>query len=192
VRLLTGELPALIYCPEALDVPQALRLIDDYDLDATLILGPSCYKAVDLIDERERPVILDPELVFWETDPRTDEDRRIVLPRIYRQAGVPILFQTGGGSLGRNFLWYQAATAAKYGMPFEEALEALTIQPARVLGVEDSIGSIEPGKDADLVILTGEPLRLGTWVETTIIDGEIVYRQEEDQKLQELLRPSAD
>ena len=61
-------------------------------------------------------------------------------------------------------------------MPADEALEALTIRPARLLGVDEFVGSIEEGKDADLVILTGEPLKLGTWVDTTIVDGQVVYR----------------
>jgi imidazolonepropionase-like amidohydrolase len=198
VRLLKGELPAFIYCELAMDVPQALKLIDEYELDATLILGRDCYKAVDLVAGRDLPAILDPDLVFWETDPRTDEDEQIVLPRIYREAGVPITFQTSGSSsfsassLGPSYLWYQAATAVKYGMPRAEALEALTIRPARMLGVDQFVGSIEQGKDADLVILTGDPLRLGTWVDTTIVDGQVVYRRDEDTRLKELLRPTED
>ena len=79
-----------------MDVPHALKLIDEYKLDAVLVLGRDCYKAVDLIADRDLPVILDPDLVFWETDPRTDEDEQIVLPRIYREAGVPITFQAEG------------------------------------------------------------------------------------------------
>ncbi|QDV34539.1 amidohydrolase family protein [Tautonia plasticadhaerens] len=198
VRLLKGELPAFVYCEQAMDVPQALRLIDEYKLDATLILGRDCYKAVDLVAGRDEPVVLDPDLVFWETDPRTDEDERIVLPRIYREAGVPITFQASGvssfsaTSLGPSYLWYQAATAVKYGMPPEEALEALTLRPARMLGIDAFVGSIEEGKDADIVILTGEPLKLGTWVDTTIVDGRVVYRRDEDSRLKELLRPIGD
>ncbi|WP_152051537.1 amidohydrolase family protein [Tautonia marina] len=198
VRLLKGELPAFLYCELAMDVPHALRLIDDYKMKATLILGRDCYKAVDLLAGRDEPVILDPELVFWETDPRTDRDDQIVLPRLYREAGVPITFQTSGSSLfsattlGPSLLWYQAAMAVKYGMPEEEALEALTLRPARLIGVDSFVGSIEPGKDADLVILTGDPLKLGTWVDTTIIDGKIVYRREDDSRMRALLFPNAE
>ncbi|WP_169975631.1 amidohydrolase family protein [Tautonia rosea] len=196
VRLLKGELPAFLYCEQAMDVPHALKLIDDYGLNATLILGRDCHKAVGLLAGRDDPVILDPELVFWETDPRTDEDEQIILPRLYREVGVPITFQTSGSSLssattlGPSLLWYQAATAVKYGMPVEEALEALTLRPARLIGVDSFVGSIEPGKDADLVIFSGEPLKLGTWVETTIIDGKIVYRREDDSRMRALLQPN--
>jgi imidazolonepropionase-like amidohydrolase len=200
VRLMKGEIPAFIYCDAAMDVPQAVKLAREYKLKAILVLGHNCYKAVKQVAASKLPVILDPTLVFWETDPRTGEDRKIVLPKIYREAGVPITFQvtglTGGNlfrapdlpaTLGANYLWYQAATAVKYGMPVQDALEAMTLRPAKLLGADTLAGSIEPGKDADLVILTGDPLKISTWVETTIIHGKVVYERDKDQKLQHLL-----
>jgi imidazolonepropionase-like amidohydrolase len=99
----------------------------------------------------------------------------------------------GGGAaqptLGTNYLWYQAATLVKYGTPADEALKAITLQPAQTLGVEKLVGSIEPGKDADLAILTGDPLKLDTWVQTTIVGGKVVYERDQDRKLQKLLKP---
>jgi imidazolonepropionase-like amidohydrolase len=208
VKLLQGELPAFIYCEAAMDVPQALRLIDEFKLKAILVLGPDCYKAASLIAESKLPVILDPLLVFWETDPRTDLDKQVILPRIYREAGVPVTFQTaeggtgldqfgrgaggGGVPLGSAFPWYQAAIAVKYGTPTAEALEALTLRPAKLLGVDEFVGSIEPGKDADLVIWTTDPLSAEAWVDTTIVGGKVVYRKEEDAKLRDLLNPPKD
>lgn len=201
VRLLKGDVPALIYCDAAMDVPQALKLTREYNLKAVLILGHNCYKAAKLVAESKLPVVLDPTLVFWETDPRTGEDRKIVLPKLYREAGVPMTFQVTGiaggtlfrapdlpATLGSNFLWYQAATAVKYGTPPTEALEAVTLRPAKLLGVDALTGSIAPGKDADLVILTGDPLKLNTWVQTTLVRGKVVYEREKDRKLQHLLQ----
>jgi imidazolonepropionase-like amidohydrolase len=200
VRLLKGQLPAIIYCDAAMDVPQALRLTQEYKLKTILVLGHNCYKAAKQIADSKLPVILDPTLVFWESDPRTGEDRKIALPRVYREAGVPMTFQVTGlaagnlarapdlpPTLGTNFLWYQAATAMKYGTPLPEALEAITLRPAKLLGVEATTGSIETGKDADLVILTGEPLKLTTWVETTVVRGKVVYERDKDRRLQHLL-----
>jgi imidazolonepropionase-like amidohydrolase len=200
-RLLKGELTAFIYCDAALDVPQAVKLVQTYQLKAILVLGQNCYKAAPQVAASKLPVVLDPTLVFWETDPRTGEDRKIILPRIYREAGVPVTFQVTGaasaspffspnlpGTLGSNYLWYQAATAVKYGTPVAEALEAITLRPARILGVSELVGSIEPGKDADLVILTGDPLKLDTWVETTLVRGQVVYERDKDRKLQHLLQ----
>jgi hypothetical protein len=203
VRLLKGEMPAFIYCDAAMDVPQALKLAGQYNLKAILVLGQSCYKAVKQVAASKLPVILDPTLVFWETDPRTGEDRKIILPKIYHEAGVPFTFQVTGlaagglarapdlpATLGTNFLWYQAATAVKYGTPVPEALAAITLRPAKLLGVDALVGSIEPGKDGDLVILTGDPLKITTWVETTIVRGKVVYERAKDRKLQHLLPTS--
>jgi cytosine/adenosine deaminase-related metal-dependent hydrolase len=165
-----------------------------------LVLGHNCHKAAKLVAQSNLPVILDPTLVFWETDPRSGEDRKVVLPKIYREAGVPLTFQVTGmaggnlfrapdlpATLGTNFLWYQAATAVKYGLPREDALEAITLRPAKLLGIDTLAGSIEPGKDADLVILTGDPLKLTTWVETTLVRGKVVYERDKDRKLRQLL-----
>jgi imidazolonepropionase-like amidohydrolase len=201
VRLLKGEMPAFLYCDAALDVPQALKLTSEYNLKTILVLGHNCYKAAKLVAASKLPVIVDPTLVFWETDPRTGEDRKIILPKIYRQAGVPMTFQVTGiaggtlfrspdlpATLGTNYLWYQAATAVKYGTPVAEALEAITLRPAKLLGADALVGSIAPGKDADLVILTGDPLKISTWVQTTIIRGQVVYERDKDRKLQHLLQ----
>jgi imidazolonepropionase-like amidohydrolase len=204
VRLLKGEMPAFIYCDAAMDVPQALKLTREYNLKTILVLGQNCYKAAKEVAASKLPVILAPTLVFWETDPRSGEDRKIILPKIYREAGVPMTFEVtgvvGGSSyraaadlpatLGTNYLWYQAATAVKYGTPVTEALEAITLRSAKLLGVDALAGSIEPGKDADLVILTGDPLKITTWVETTLVRGKVVYERDKDRKLQHLLQPA--
>jgi imidazolonepropionase-like amidohydrolase len=204
VRLLKGELPAFIYCDAAMDVPQALKLVREYNLKAILVLGHNCYKAARQVAASKLPVILDPTLVFWESDPRTGEDRKIILPRIYREAGVPVVFQVTGpassrgfggategpATLGTNYLWYQAATAVKYGTPVAEALEAITQRPAKLLGVDGLCGTIAEGKDADLVILTGDPLKLNTWVHATLVRGKVVYERDKDRKLQHLLQSS--
>lgn len=201
-KLLKGEVLALIYCELAMDVPQAIKLINEYKLKAVLILGQDCHKAVKQIAVAKLPVVLDPTLVYWETDPRTGEERQIVLPKIYRDAGVPVTYQVTGAAagtlfrapnlpptVGTNYLWYQAATAVKYGTPADEALRAMTLRAAQTIGMANAVGSIEPGKDADLVILTGDPLHLDTWVDKTLIAGKVVYERENDRKLKALLKP---
>lgn len=190
-RLLKGELPAYIYCDSAMDVGQAMRLIDTYELKAVLVLGRDCYKAAEMLAKQKKVVVLDPTLVFWETDRQKREDKKIVVPREMMSAGVSFVFQVDGSgtrqNLGSGFLWYQAATCVKYGMSEADALRALTLTSAELLGVDAFVGSIEPGKDADLVIMSGEPLSAGTWVEMTLVGGEVVYERSEDQKLKRLL-----
>ena len=200
MKLLKGELPAFIYCELAMDVPQAIKLTKEYNLKTTLVLGHNCYKAAKQVAASKLPVIVDSTLVFWETDPRTGEDHKIIIAKIYKEAGVPLTYPGHGHrsgqpvprsdlppTLGTNFLWYQAATAVKYGVPVAEALESITLRPAKLLGIDKQAGSIEVGKDADIVILTGDPLRVSTWVDTTLVRGKVVYERKQDRKLKQLL-----
>jgi imidazolonepropionase-like amidohydrolase len=192
--LLRGEMSAFVYCANAMDVVQALSLTKQYKLKTILVLGQECYRAVDLIAASKLPVILSDTLVFWKTDPRTGDDEKIVLPKIYHDKNIPLTFlvsTTTRPTLGGRYLWYQAAIAVKYGLSVDEALKSITLRPAEILGVDKFVGSIEPGKDADLVILSGDPLKLMTWVETTIVNGKVVYEREKDTKLKGLLAPKA-
>jgi imidazolonepropionase-like amidohydrolase len=203
IRLLKGELAAYIYCELAMDVPQAIKLTKEYNLKTTLVLGHLAYKAAKQVAASKLPIVVDATLVFWETDPRTGDDRKVVIPKVYKEAGVPLTFQVTGiaggtlfrapdlpPTLGSNYLWYQAATAVKYGLSVNEALESITLRPAKLLGIDKQAGSIEPGKDADLVILTGDPLHVATWVQSTLVRGKVVYEREKNRKLQQLLPTS--
>lgn len=194
-QALQGKLPVFLYCDRAMDVGQGLRLVEQYGLGPIFVLGRDCHEAAEMLTEQKRPVILDPTLVYWETDPQTREDRRVIVPRAFLKAEVPFIFQTSSNSRqtdGDSYLWYQAATAIKYGMPREDALRAVTLTPAELLGIDQFVGSIEAGKDADLVILTGDPLAVDSWVEMTLVGGETVYRRSEDVKLKRLLEEPAE
>ena len=188
--ILSGELPVMIYCDKAMDVGQAMRLIKQYNFKASLVLGRECYKAAKQVAEADLPVVIDSQLVFFEEDPRTKEETKVILPKVFRDHEVKFAFQVGRGggtTLGTSYFWYQAATAVKYGMPVEEALESLTTLPAEFLGVDELVGSIEKGKDADIIVLSGEPLSVDTWVDMTVVNGEIVYEKEKDEQLKLLL-----
>ena len=195
-KAVKGEQPVYIYCENGMDVTAALQLVTEYSLKPIFVLGPSCYKAAELLAKRNETVILDASLVFWETNPRTREDKKVIVPQIYRTAKVPFVFQTEGfgarTSLGSSFFWFQAATAVKYGMPEKEAIEAITLLPAKRIGIANLVGSLEVGKDADMLIITGEPLNISTWVEQTIIDGKVVYERSKDDKFKRLLAPAAE
>ena len=76
-------------------------------------------------------------------------------------------------------------------MPADEALAAITLKAAQAIGIGDRAGSIEVSKDADLAILTGDPLKLDTWVDKTLVAGKVVYERENDRKLKALLKPES-
>jgi imidazolonepropionase-like amidohydrolase len=102
-------------------------------------------------------------------------DEAFTLPERLRAAGVRYCIGDGGSGFGaantRN-LPYHAAMAAAFGLPREEALKAVTLYPAQILGVADKLGSIEPGKLADLIVTTGDPLEIETQVEQVFIAGK--------------------
>jgi imidazolonepropionase-like amidohydrolase len=185
--LLERKLRAFIYCDKAADVIKALEIQATHKFDTVLVLSPDCYKAASLIAKKKIPVILDPQLIAWETDDKTQAEQRKVIPQIMQKAGVKFAFQTDTSQYGTRYPWYQAAQAVKYGVKREEALKAITLYPAQFIGVDDRFGSIQPGKDASLIFLTGDPLDAQTWVDKVMISGEIIYEKAKDLRLRKLL-----
>ena len=187
VDLLNERLTAFVYCDRAADVPKALEIQQTHKLNVVLVLSPDCYKAVDLVAKSKLPVILDPQLIVWETNEQTNEEEMKIIPIIFHKAGVKFAFQTDTSQYGRRYLWYQAATAVKHGMKRIEALKSITLYPAQFIGVDDRLGSIEAGKEATLIFLTGDPLDSQSWVDQVMIAGEIVYERAKDERLKKLL-----
>ncbi len=189
VDLLNKKLTAFIYCDRAADVPKAIEIQKTHELNTVLVLGPDCYKAAGLIARSKLPVILDSQLIIWETNEQTNEEEMKVIPMIFHKAGVKFAFQTDTSQYGRRYLWYQAATAVKHGMKRNEALKSITLYPAQFTGVDNRLGSIETGKEATLLFLTGDPLDAQSWVDQVMIAGEIVYERAKDERLKKLLEP---
>jgi imidazolonepropionase-like amidohydrolase len=187
IDLVNGKLTAFIYCNRASDVPKAIEIQETHKLKAVLVLGTDCYKAVDLIAAKKLPVVLDPQLIIWETNEETNEEEMKVIPMIFHKAGVKFAFRADTSQYGRRYLWYQAATAVKHGMDRAEALKSTTLYPAQFIGADDRFGSIEAGKEANLIFLTGDPLDAQTWVDQVMMGGEIVYERAKDKRLKKLL-----
>jgi imidazolonepropionase-like amidohydrolase len=186
-RLLQGKTTGLVYCPTAADVLKAIELSKQYKFKMKLVLGRDTWKAAADIAKEKIDVVLPADCVFWEADEESHEETLRVLPAIFAKAGVTYSFQTDNGNLGSSYLWYQAATAVKYGLSRAEALKAATLNPAKLLGMEDRFGAIEKGRDGNLLILTGDPLDAQTWVDQVIVEGRVVYEREKDAKLQRVL-----
>ena len=189
VDLLNKKLTAFIYCNRAADVPKAIEIQKTHGLKSVLVLGTDCYKAAGLIARSKLPVILDSQLIVWETNEQTNEEEMKVIPMIFHKAGVKFAFQTDTSQYGRRYLWYQAATAVKHGMKRTEALKSITLYPAQFIGVDNRLGSIQAGKEATLIFLTGDPLDAQSWVDQVMISGEIVYERAKDERLKKLLEP---
>jgi imidazolonepropionase-like amidohydrolase len=186
-RLLKGLLPAFVYCPTASDVQRAMELADTFKFKAKLVLGRDGWKAAADIAKRGYEVVLDPELEYWETDEERHEEVRRFGGEAPAKAGLRFAFQTDALPHGSSYLWFQAATAVKNGLSRAEALRAATLAPAEILGLGTRIGSIEKGKDANVVVLTGDPLDVQTWVDLVLIEGKTVYERAKDEKLKRVL-----
>ena len=105
--------------------------------------------------------------------PETEDspyDQAFTLPGEAYKAGIKIAFGTFTNEFVRN-IPYQAATAVAFGLPYEEALKALTINPAQIWGAGDLLGSVEKGKVADLIVTDGDPLEIQTHVKHLFING---------------------
>lgn len=176
LRALNREIPVRIHANRLKDIMAAIKFAESYNLNFILDHCVEGYKIADLLAEKNVPVVvhsnfLGPKL-FEETRGFTEKYAGILSDQ-----GVKIAFQSDGVIGGKilKFSLINAAIYASYGMKKEEALKALTIYPAQIFGVSDRIGSIEEGKDADLVILDGDPFNVFTKVMAVLIDGVIVF-----------------
>lgn len=202
VDLVRGKIPAFIYCPRAADVFKAFELMDVHGIRGTLVLGPDAHRTVPALAARKDlgPVILDPALELRREDTGTGDERLYETGRIFFDAGVRFAVSARGSSSfhsrtrsvfsrdGASHLWYQAARLVRQGLPRDEALRAITLHPAIILGLEHRMGSIEKGKDANFTVFTGDPLDVRSWVDRVFIEGRQVYGRNEDRDLKELLR----
>jgi imidazolonepropionase-like amidohydrolase len=186
-KFLQGKLAAFVYCPTASDVLRAIELSKKYKFKMKLVLGRDTWKAADDIAREKLEVILPADMIFWETDEEKHEEVLRVLPAIFAKAGVKFAFQTEASSTGSGYLWYQAAAAVRHGLPRADAIRAVTRTPAEILGLDARFGTIEKGRDANLVVLTGDPLDARTWVDQVLVEGKIVYERSKDTKLKRIL-----
>jgi len=186
--VVSGETPLMIHCERKDDILTAVRIADEFDLKIILTGASDAYKVVDEIKKRNIPVVL--ETIFRGGGNIEDRDFSDKNPVILSKAGIRLNF-----ALGDYYIWYIpmglmgadpleiAAYIYKNGVSEEAALRAVTIDAARIIGCEDRIGSIEPGKDADILILRGHPFHTHSVPEAVFIDGRLVYQRKEGETL---------
>jgi imidazolonepropionase-like amidohydrolase len=166
-----GELPVLVFANRAREIRNAVEFCDKQRLRMILAGGEEAYKVKDLLRSKSIPVILRPMLTLppEEDDPH---DRLLSQPAELAAAGVKFAFASFDNSFARR-LGQNAANAVAYGLPYEEALKAVTIYPARIFGLDDQIGTLEQGKLANLIVTNGDPLELTTDVKYLFIRGQL-------------------
>ncbi len=175
VRVLNKEIPLRAHAHRADDIITAIRIAEEFDVDVSIEHCTEGHLIADFLAEKKVPAIIGPTLG---TRPKVElMNMTFKTPGILHKAGVKVALTSDHPVFPVQHLTIAAALAHKDGLPEEEALKAITINAAEIIGTADRVGSLEKGKDADVIILSGHPFDWQTVVEKTIIDGEIVYER---------------
>ncbi len=173
---LDQEIPVIVHAVEPMDIETAIRIADEFNLRLVLSASSMTLEAqVPALLKRKIPVILGTYYAHINNHIGEQTEFRYETAAMLAERGVPIAF---GGLKGETkLLLVNAGIAVQNGMPYEKALESLTLNPARMLGVEDRVGSLSAGKDADIVLYRGDPLEIASPVEKVFISGQLVYEK---------------
>lgn len=172
--VLKGEIPLKAHAHRADDILTAIRIAKEFKVALTIEHCTEGHLITDILLEEGISAIVGPSL----TDRSKIELRNqsIKTPGILSKAGVKVAIMTDHPCVPVQYLTLCAAMAVKEGMEETEALRAITINAAEITGISNRVGSLEPGKDADIVIMDGHPLELKSKVLYTVIDGRTVYQ----------------
>ncbi|MGH3264824.1 MAG: amidohydrolase, partial [Trebonia sp.] len=173
-RVLRREIPWRQHCHRADDIATALRLADEFDYDLVIDHGTEAYLIADKIAAAGVPVVTGP-LITARSKVEL-RNRTMANPGLLAAAGVTVAIATDHPVVPVHLLIVQAALAVREGLDRDTALRAVTINPARIMRVAERIGSIVPGKDADVAIWSGDPFDVMSRVEAAYIGGREVYR----------------
>ena len=177
IGVLNGEMPLLLEVHRHHDIITALRLAEEFDLRLMLSGATEAYKVVDEILAAGVPVMLHPTMQRARGAGR--DHTSFTTASVLMQAGVPVAIQGGFESYvpKARVVLFEAAMTLPYGASFEQALASITRHPAEILGIDDRVGTLEPGKHGDVALFDGDPFEYTTQVTGTVIEGRVVSRQ---------------
>ena len=179
-RVLRREIPWRQHCHRADDIATAMRMAREFGYDLVIDHGTEAYLLADQIAAASIPVIIGP--LFTSRSKVELRNRSLANPARLAAAGVTISITTDHPVVPIHFLIHQATLAVKEGLDPVIALRAVTIHPARIIGCADRIGSLAAGKDADLVIWSGDPLDVMSRAERAYVNGREIYRYDYDRR----------
>lgn len=176
VKILDRELPLKVHAHRADDILTAIRIAREFDVDITIDHCTEGHKITDFLLEENARVIVGPLL----TDRSKVELKNLTFksPAVLSRAGLKVAIMTDHPVIPIQYLPVCASIAVREGMDEMEALKAITIYPAWVSGLDDRVGSLEEGKDADIAIFDGHPLDIRSRTRMVFIDGRLVYKKE--------------
>jgi imidazolonepropionase-like amidohydrolase len=176
VKVLNREIPIKAHAHRADDILTALRIGKEFNIDMTLDHCTEGHRVSDYLLEENAKVIVGP--LFSDRSKVELKNMTFKAPGILSKAGVKVAMMTDHPVIPIQYLPVCAAIAVKEGMDEMEALKAITINAAEITGIDDRVGSLERGKDADIVIYSGHPLDFRSKTLWVLIDGHIVKRPE--------------
>jgi imidazolonepropionase-like amidohydrolase len=179
-RVLRREIPWRQHCHRADDIATAMRLAQEFGYELVIDHGTEAYLLADKIAAAGIPVVIGPLLTSRSKVEL--RNRSMANPGRLAAAGVTIAITTDHPVVPVHFLIHQATLAVKEGLDPVTALRAVTVNPARVIGVADRLGSLTVGKDADLVIWSGDPLDVMSRAEVAYIAGREIFRYDYDSR----------
>jgi imidazolonepropionase-like amidohydrolase len=167
-----------------------MRLQEEFGYRLILNHGTEAHLLADVIAERNIPVVIGP--LFTTRSKVELRNRHLRNPGLLAKAGVRIAITTDHPVVPINFLVHQATLAVKEGLDRDEALRALTINPATIMGLDDRVGSLTPGKDGDVVIWSGDPLDVMSRAQRVFVNGREVYTWDESVNAGTVVDPYPD
>ena len=176
-KVLKKEIPFRIHAHRHDDIVTAVRLCEELDIDYSIEHCSDGHLIADYLAEKDVVACVGPGLSSRgkvELANYTDAN-----PAILANSGVKVCLMTDHPFLNCRYFMAYGAVSHKHGMSFEDTLKAMTINPAEALGIEDRVGSLETGKDADFIVLNGEPFTYKTVIEETYIEGQQVWERPE-------------
>lgn len=163
----------------------AIDFVKEFGFDVVVVGGSESYQIADLLKANNIAVILGEEHALPSTED-DDIDQPYKTPAVLQKAGVLFALNDGSSSARYRNLSYNAGTAATYGLTKEEALTAITLSPAKILGIADRTGSLEVGKDANIVVSNGDILDMkSSTVIAAFIQGRSVSLESKQTQLYE-------
>lgn len=178
-KVLDKEIPLQIEVHRVDDILNALRLAEEFKFSLILDRCTEGYRIADEIARRKVPVVVGPVSTSFAAMPRLEyRNHSRENAAILSAKGIQTAIGTSGrDGLSSKFITLAAALAAANGMDRDAALRAVTLTPAEIYGVADRIGSLDVGKRADLVVMTGHPFDAGSQVEMVLVGGKVVYER---------------
>lgn len=178
VPVFDKEIPLKIHAHRADDIFTGIRIAKEFDLPFTLDHATEGHLIADFLKEEGASCIVGPS--FGARSKFELQNKSYVTAKVLSEKGIPVAIMTDHPVIPIHHLNMCGQYAVIAGMDHYEALKALTINPARILKVDQRIGSLKEGKDADLVLWSGDPLNINSHVIMALMDGQVIYQRDDE------------